>query len=152
MDILIESTLLPSNPQASYSVKMQYAQLKFGWTSVQLGNFVSLTGATRIVALCVAIPLLIKIIRKPHKEPQRDPHPGTSSAHSSMQSHPEDGNGSRHSTTREARHGKTGNALPNSSGFSKIEDDEWDAHKQQHRLIHDYSMSLFLVRESSSQS
>lgn len=148
LPILAVTTGLYSMIMASYSVKMQYAQLKFGWTSVQLGNFVSLTGATRIVALCVAIPLLIKIIRKPHKEPQRDPHPGTSSARSSTQSHPEDGNGNRHSTTPEARHSKTGNALPNSSGFSKIEDDEWDAHKQQHRLIHDYKFDLRLARIS----
>lgn len=123
---------------------MQYAQLKFGWTSIQLGNFISLMGATRIVALCVAIPLLIKIIRKPHKEPERDPHPTattTSSSYGSVQDEDEDSS-SREEHRREER---SNNA--NASGFSKIEDDEWDAHKQQHRLIHDYSMS-FLVKSA----
>lgn len=129
---------------------MQYAQLKFGWTSIQLGNFISLMGATRIVALCVAIPLLIKIIRKPHKEPERDPHPGVPPSTSSSSSlinndHEEnvDGASSSASPTAIGKPQRTGRGNDvNASGFSKIEDDEWDAHKQQHRLIHDYSKSI----------
>lgn len=125
---------------------MQYAQLKFGWTSVQLGNFVSLMGATRIVALCVAIPLLIKIIRKPHKEPEREPYPGTSSSSGIVQdsndnSERNEGDVEASSSSTPVKTGtsqRRGNDI-NASGFSKIEDDEWDAHKQQHRLIHDYS-------------
>lgn len=122
--------------QSIYSVKMQYAQLKFGWTSIQLGNFISLVGATRIVALCVAIPLLIKLIRKPHQEPERDPHP------SAAFNDAEDDNGdSEAGQASENGGGNAGASGINPSGFSKIEDEEWDAHKKQHRLIHDYSTS-----------
>jgi len=120
---------------------MQYAQLKFGWTSVQLGNFISLMGATRIVALCVAIPLLIKIIRKPHKEPERDPHPTTSSSSYGSMNDEDDLSSTEQSRAEQRREERRNNA--NASGFSKVEDDEWDAHKQQHRLIHDYSMFFF---------
>lgn len=120
---------------------MQYAQLKFGWTSIQLGNFISLMGSTRIVALCVAIPLLIKIIRKPHKEPERDPHPTATISPPSGYGTRGDENGESSSSTAnlENRQDRTTNANANASTFSKVEDDEWDAHTKQHRLIHDYS-------------
>lgn len=119
--------------QSIYSVKMQYAQLKFGWTSVQLGNFLSLVGATRIVALCVAIPLLIKLIRKPHKEPERDPHPSDEGRYNDDEETQEAESSSSSGTARDNANGV------NASGFSKHEDEQWDAHKKQHRLIHDYS-------------
>lgn len=121
---------------------MQYAQLKFGWTSVQLGNFLSLIGATRIVALCVAIPLLIKLIRKPHKEPERDPHPSDEGRYNDDEEVQE---AESSSSSRTARDNANGN---NASGFSKHEDEQWDAHKKQHRLIHDYSkLKLYCLRE-----
>lgn len=129
--VIIAISFLNDPLQSTYSVKMQYAQLKFGWTSVQLGNFISLIGATRIVALCVAIPLLIKLIRKPHKEPERDPHPSAVNADGANDEE-EAGSSSSSRTARDPRN-------VNASGFSKIEDEEWDAHKKQHRLIHDYS-------------
>ena len=119
---------------------MQYAQLKFGWTSVQLGNIISLLGATRIVALCVAIPLLIKLIRKPHKEPERDPNPSASDD-AETDDEEEARSPPSSSSSRTAQAPTNGNA----SGFSKIEDDEWDAHKKQHRLIHDYSASALIL-------
>jgi hypothetical protein len=103
-----------------YSVKMQYAQLKFGWSSIQLGNFLSLMGATRIVALVVAIPLFIKLIRKPHEEPFRQPAPDNDAETSSL--------------LREERRNNV-----NASGFSKVEDDEWEDHKKHARIVHDYS-------------
>lgn len=93
---------------------MQYSQLKFGWTAVELGNLLSLMGVTRIVALLAIIPLVSKLVRNPHKEPTRD---GPASA-----------------AATEAAPSTTG-----ASGFSKAEDEEWDKHKAHARLIHDYS-------------
>ncbi|KAK9893854.1 hypothetical protein P389DRAFT_174749 [Cystobasidium minutum MCA 4210] len=140
LPVLALSTGFYTMMMSTYSVKMQYAQLKFGWTSVQLGNFISLVGATRIVALCVAIPLLIKLIRKPHKEPERDPHPSAVNADGANDEE-EAGSSSSSRTARDPRN-------VNASGFSKIEDEEWDAHKKQHRLIHDYKFDLRLARMS----
>lgn len=45
-------------------IQLQYAQLKFGWTAVELGNFLSFVGISRIVALLVVIPLLTKLWKK----------------------------------------------------------------------------------------
>lgn len=108
---------------AIYPLKMQYAQLKFGWTAVELGNLLSLMGVTRIVALLVLIPLLCKLVRKPHQEPIRDTDAVSASADQSM-------------------------VDPPSSTFSQQENDEWDRHKVQHRLIHDYKWDLLLSRIS----
>ena len=73
-------------------------------------------GVTRIVALLVLIPLLCKLVRKPHQEPIRDTDAAPASADQSAVDLP-------------------------SSTFSQQENDEWDRHKVQHRLIHDYSQS-----------
>jgi MFS family permease len=49
---------------ALYPVKLQYAQLEFGWSAVELGNLLSFIGVGRIIALLVAIPLISNILRK----------------------------------------------------------------------------------------
>jgi len=49
---------------ALYPVKLQYAQLEFGWSAVQLGNLLSFIGLGRIIALLVAIPLISSILRR----------------------------------------------------------------------------------------
>lgn len=84
-------------------------------------------GLTRITALMVVIPLIVRIVRKPHQEPERDaPDAGAASSapQASFLSSP--GASAMPST-------------PGASGFSKAEDEEWDRHKAAHRLIHDYS-------------
>lgn len=81
---------------------------------MQLGNFISLVGATRIVALCVAIPLLIKLIRKPHKEPERDPHPSEEWGYTDAEEVGEEAGSSSSSRTAQ----DNGNGV-NASGFSK---------------------------------
>ena len=107
---------LPHRLELTISDIRQYAQLKFGWTAVELGNLLSLMGVTRIVALLVLIPLLCKLVRKPHQEPVRDSDATPASADQSS-------------------------VDPPSSTISKQENEEWDRHKVQHRLIHDYSQS-----------
>lgn len=97
---------------------MQYAQMKFGWTAVELGNLLSLMGVTRIVALVAIIPLVSKLVRKPHNEPTRDAPDSPTDTEATL----------------------TASAQPNASAFSKAEDEEWDKHKAHARLIHDYSM------------
>ena len=119
--------------QSIYPLKMQYAQLKFGWSSVQLGNLLSLVsgictkcclslnlcaqlGVTRITALLVIIPLIIRLVRKPHQEPLREP-----------------------STSAQPSTNDLDDA--NVSAISKTEDEQWQAHAAQHRIMHDYSES-----------
>jgi len=124
------STALYSMPLSVINVKMQYAQLKFGWNAVQLGNLMSLIGLTRIAALMVVIPLIVRVVRKPHQEPEREsPAVDPSSAEASASAF-------------------TITSNPGTSAFSKAEDDEWDKHKAEHRLIHDYKFDLLLARAS----
>ncbi|KAF5330575.1 hypothetical protein D9619_005275 [Psilocybe cf. subviscida] len=47
----------------SYSYKFQYAAATFGWTSEELGYWLSLLGITRAVFLTFILPLVIKILK-----------------------------------------------------------------------------------------
>ena len=102
---------------------MQYAQLKFGWTAVELGNLLSLMGVARITALLAIIPLLSKLVRRPHLEPIRD-GPSTAEAAAAVP------------------------GTPGASTFSKAEDEQWAKHKADHRLIHDYSKSAETILDA----
>ncbi|CUA75023.1 Cohesin subunit SA-3 [Rhizoctonia solani] len=61
----------------SYSFKYQYAIKAFGWSSTQMGNWLSLLGFTRAFHLTVLLPLILKGIhwlreRKPPTKPLSD--------------------------------------------------------------------------------
>lgn len=107
-----------------YSIRMQYAQLKFGWTAVDLGNLMSLSGVVRIIALLVVIPLLVKIVRRPHSEPVREGDPASSPSNSELA------------------------AQSAQSALTKKGDEDWNRHKAEHRIIHDYKFDLLLARVS----
>ncbi|KDN51796.1 hypothetical protein RSAG8_00344, partial [Rhizoctonia solani AG-8 WAC10335] len=61
----------------SYSFKYQYAIKAFGWSSTQMGNWLSLLGFTRAFHLTILLPLILKGIhwlreRKPPIKPLSD--------------------------------------------------------------------------------
>ncbi|CAE7082933.1 unnamed protein product [Rhizoctonia solani] len=61
----------------SYSFKYQYAIKAFGWSSTQMGNWLSLLGFTRAFHLTILLPLVLKAIhwlreRKPPVKPLSD--------------------------------------------------------------------------------
>ncbi|KDQ61041.1 hypothetical protein JAAARDRAFT_32037 [Jaapia argillacea MUCL 33604] len=75
----------------SFTYKFQYASATFGWTSEELGYWLSLVGAARAIHLTVVLPVLISFFKpKPppialptspseplHSSPSRSPSPPT---------------------------------------------------------------------------
>ncbi|OCB86786.1 MFS general substrate transporter [Sanghuangporus baumii] len=53
---------------ASYQYKFQYAAATFGWTSEELGYWLSLVGASRAIYLTLALPFIIKFFNR-RKQP-----------------------------------------------------------------------------------
>lgn len=47
----------PAWHQSIYPLKMQYAQLKFGWTSVELGNLLSLVSFLLMLLVRATSPI-----------------------------------------------------------------------------------------------
>ncbi|TRM62597.1 hypothetical protein BD626DRAFT_569746 [Schizophyllum amplum] len=47
----------------SYMYSFQYASAKFGWTSEQLGYFLSSIGAVRAIYLTILVPVILKIFK-----------------------------------------------------------------------------------------
>ncbi|KAH8116885.1 MFS general substrate transporter [Phellopilus nigrolimitatus] len=50
---------------ASYQYVFQYAAATFGWSSEELGYWLSLVGASRAIYLTLVLPLVIKIFNRP---------------------------------------------------------------------------------------
>ncbi|KLO13488.1 MFS general substrate transporter [Schizopora paradoxa] len=50
---------------SSYQYKFQYAAMTFGWTSEELGYWLSLVGATRAFYLTAILPVIIKLFNRP---------------------------------------------------------------------------------------
>ncbi|EJD02383.1 MFS general substrate transporter [Fomitiporia mediterranea MF3/22] len=50
---------------ASYQYKFQYAAATFGWSSEELGYWLSLVGASRAFYLTIILPLIIKFFNRP---------------------------------------------------------------------------------------
>ncbi|THG94666.1 hypothetical protein EW026_g6843 [Hermanssonia centrifuga] len=53
----------------SYSYKFQYISSKYGWSSEQLGYWLSVVGGTRAVFLTIMLPLIIKFIKSKPRAP-----------------------------------------------------------------------------------
>ena len=48
-----------------YPLKLLYAERLFGWTALEMGNYLSITGAVRATLLLLLIPLITKLFRPP---------------------------------------------------------------------------------------
>ena len=79
----------------------------------------------RIIALLVVIPLLVKIVRRPHSEPVREGPPASSPSNSELA------------------------AQSAQSALIKKGDEDWNRHKAEHRIIHDYSRWKEIMTESA---
>ncbi|KAG8864856.1 hypothetical protein FRB96_003442 [Tulasnella sp. 330] len=60
----------------AYPMKLLYAEHVFGWSAVELGNYLTFVGTLRAVYLLVTLPLLIKWLKPKHD----DPSPTTTTA------------------------------------------------------------------------
>lgn len=48
-----------------YGPKMQYTMIKFDWGPVENGYYLTIMGASRVVALLVVLPIFIRLVKPP---------------------------------------------------------------------------------------
>ncbi|KZT35058.1 MFS general substrate transporter [Sistotremastrum suecicum HHB10207 ss-3] len=63
LTFLAAASALVSFLFSSFQIKFQYAQAQFGWTSEQLGYWLSAVGAARAFHLMISLPLFIKYFK-----------------------------------------------------------------------------------------